>query len=119
MKLVEIEYYWEKKPLLYRTRLKHFAVQGKDVCHWKIRRLHNTMHAHLVTLRPGLPINLDQDVHWPNCSLTLALAKGYVSKHGMRKFVLNEAKPALGMRGRNVDDKCISVPEWIDSFRDL
>ncbi|GBN69893.1 hypothetical protein AVEN_147326-1, partial [Araneus ventricosus] len=47
-------------------------------------------------------------------------AKGYARKHGMRKFVLNEGKAPLLECVDETDDRCISVPEWIDSFfRDL
>ncbi|GBN25112.1 hypothetical protein AVEN_60750-1 [Araneus ventricosus] len=121
MKLVEIGILLGKRnPYSYRTCLKHFAVQGKDVLPLEGYDVpHKTMHAHLVTLALAYQLLLDQDVQLAKL-LVDRLAKGYARKHGMRKFVLNEGKAPLLECVDETDDKCISVPEWIDSFvRDL
>ncbi|GBO02846.1 hypothetical protein AVEN_182352-1, partial [Araneus ventricosus] len=121
MKLVEIGILLGKRnPYSYRTCLKHFAVQGKDVLPLEGYDVpHKTMHAHLVTLALAYQLILDQDVQLAKL-LVDRLAKGYARKHGMRKFVLNEGKAPLLECVDETDDKCISVPEWIDSFvRDL
>ncbi|GBM54009.1 hypothetical protein AVEN_173408-1 [Araneus ventricosus] len=121
MKLVEIGILLGKRnPYSYRTCLKHFAVQGKDVLPLEGYDVpHKTMHAHLVTLALAYQLLLDQDVQMAKL-LVDRLAKGYARKHGMRKFVLNEGKAPLLECVDETDDKCISVPEWIDSFvRDL
>ncbi|GBM95468.1 hypothetical protein AVEN_213836-1 [Araneus ventricosus] len=121
MKLVEIGILLGKRnPYSYRTCLKHFAVQGKDVLPLDGYDVpHKTMHAHLVTLALAYQLLLDQDVQMAKL-LVDRLAKGYARKHGMRKFVLNEGKAPLLECVDETDDKCISVPEWIDSFvRDL
>ncbi|GBM65595.1 hypothetical protein AVEN_164704-1 [Araneus ventricosus] len=121
MKLVEIRLLLGKRnPYSYRTCLKHFAVQGKDVLPLEGYDVpHKTMHAHLVTLTLAYQLLLDQDVQLAKL-LVDRLAKGYARKHGMRKFVLNEGKAPLLECVDETDDKCISVPEWIDSFvRDL
>ncbi|GBO29810.1 hypothetical protein AVEN_108198-1 [Araneus ventricosus] len=121
MKLVEIGLLLGKRnPYSYRTCLKHFAVQGKDVLPLEGYDVpHKTMHAHLVTLALAYQLLLDQDVRLAKL-LVDRLAKGYARKHGMRKFVLNEGKAPLLECVDETDDRCISVPEWIDSFvRDL
>ncbi|GBN49647.1 hypothetical protein AVEN_160539-1 [Araneus ventricosus] len=121
MKLVEIGLLLGKRnPYSYRTCLKHFAVLGKDVLPLEGYDVpHKTMHAHLVTLAQAYQLLLDEDVQLAQL-LVDRLAKGYARKHGMRKFVLNEGKAPLLECVDEMDDRCISVHEWIDSFvRDL
>ncbi|GBN96452.1 hypothetical protein AVEN_181777-1 [Araneus ventricosus] len=85
-----------------------FPLEGYDVPH-------NTIHAHLVTLAQAYQLLLDVDVQFFQL-LVDRLAKGYARKHGMRKFVLNEGKALLLECVDEMDDRCISVPEWIDRF---
>ncbi|GBO01775.1 hypothetical protein AVEN_168566-1 [Araneus ventricosus] len=100
MKLVEIGLLLGKRnPYSYRTCLKHFAVQGKDVLPLEGYDVpHKTMHAHLVTLVMAYQLLLDQDVQLAKL-LVDRLAKGYARKHGMRKFAQRGQSSALGMRG--------------------
>ncbi|GBN13167.1 hypothetical protein AVEN_257734-1 [Araneus ventricosus] len=77
------------------------------------------MHAHFVTLAQAYKLLLDEDVQLAQL-LVDRLVKGYARKHGMRKFVLNKGKAPLLECVDEMDDRCISVPEWINSFlRDL
>ncbi|GBM65449.1 hypothetical protein AVEN_71126-1 [Araneus ventricosus] len=117
MKLVEIGLLLGKRnPYSYRTYLKHLTVLGKDVLPLEGYDVpHKTMHAHLVTLAQAYHLLLDEDVQLAKL-LVDWLSNGYARKRGMRKFVLNEGKASLLECVEEMDDRCISVPECIDSF---
>ncbi|GBN95869.1 hypothetical protein AVEN_101341-1 [Araneus ventricosus] len=121
IKLVEISLLLGKRnPYSYRTYLKHFIIPGKDVLPLEGYDVPSkTMNAHLVTIAQAYQLLLDEDVQLAKLFVD-RMAKGYARKHGMCKFVVSDGKAPLLECVNETDDRCISVPEWIDSFvRDL
>ncbi|GBM42245.1 hypothetical protein AVEN_234969-1 [Araneus ventricosus] len=121
VKLVEIGTLLSKKnPYMYRTRLKHLAVQGMDVlpqAGYDIPQ--KTLLVHVVPVLLAYRLLMEENVELGQLFLK-RLREGFAHKHGMRKFVVNERKAPFLVCVDVMDEKCVSVPKWIDEFiRDL
>ncbi|GBO14758.1 hypothetical protein AVEN_100309-1 [Araneus ventricosus] len=121
VKLVEIGTLLSKKnPYMYRTQLKHLAVQGMDVlpqAGYDIPQ--KTLLVHVVPIFLAYRLLMEENIELGQLFLK-RLREGFAHKHGMRKFVVNERKAPLLVCVDVKDEKCVSVPEWIDEFiRDL
>ncbi|GBO04324.1 hypothetical protein AVEN_264795-1 [Araneus ventricosus] len=121
VKLVEIGTLLGKKnPYVYRTQLKHLAVQGMDVlpqAGYDIPQ--KTLIVHVVPIVLAYRLLMEENIELGQLLLK-RLSEGFAHKHGMRKFVINERKSPLLVCVDEKDDKCVSVHKWIDEFtRDL
>ncbi|GBM64393.1 hypothetical protein AVEN_135118-1 [Araneus ventricosus] len=121
VKLVEIgTFLGEKNPYVYRTQLKHLAVQGMDVLpQARFDIPQKTLLVHVVPIVLAYKLLMEENIELGQLLLK-RLSEGFAHKHVMRKFVVNERKSPLLVCVDEKDDKCVSVPKWIDEFiRDL
>ncbi|GBN48738.1 hypothetical protein AVEN_135685-1 [Araneus ventricosus] len=77
---------------MYRTQLKHLAVQGMDVLPqvgYDIPQ--KTLLVHVVPIFLAYRLLMDENIELGKLFLK-RLREGFAHKHGMRKFVVNERK---------------------------
>ncbi|GBO07482.1 hypothetical protein AVEN_83928-1 [Araneus ventricosus] len=93
VKLVEIGTFLGKKnSYVYRTQLKHLAVQGMDVlpqAGFDIPQ--KTLMVHVVPIVLAYKLLMEENIEVGQLLLK-RLSEGFVHKHGMCKFVVNERK---------------------------
>ncbi|KAF8782549.1 hypothetical protein HNY73_012818 [Argiope bruennichi] len=117
VKLVDVGVLLRKSnPYSYRNLMKHFAVQGKDILStvgFKISP--KTLTAHYVPIVLAYKFILAE---FPDTARLFQkqFREGIAHKLRMRKFVSHGKKAPLLLCVEKSDDKCVSVPLWIDQF---
>ncbi|KAF8789573.1 hypothetical protein HNY73_007503 [Argiope bruennichi] len=117
VKLVDIGVLLHKfNPYAYRNLMKHFAAEGKNILStvgFKIPPKTQTPHYVPIVLAYKFIMS-----EFPDTAKLFRkqLQEGIAHKHRMRKFVSHEKKASLLLCVEKCDDKCVSVPLWIDQF---
>ncbi|KAF8763319.1 hypothetical protein HNY73_021514 [Argiope bruennichi] len=106
----------KSNPYAYRNLMKHFAVQGKDILStvgFKIPP--KTLTSHYVPIVLAYKFIMSE---FPDTAKLFQkqLQEGIAHKNRMRKFVAHEKKAPLLLCVWTSDDKCVSVPLWIEQF---